>query len=305
MTYYQIISIADNAIDSPELVGSREKGWCWQENTLCLLKIGRPQTGENWAEKAVSELCSLLNLPHAHYELAIWKEKLGVITRTFIPQGGQLILGNELLTEVDESYPAEKRYKQYQYTLSIIEALITKHEPSIQPPLHWQPIRDIKDSFEVFIGYLMLDAWIANQDRHHENWGVVEYDQQLYLTPTFDHAPSLGQNLTDKVRNERLKTRDENYHIKAYVKKAKSAIYEEDREKKTLSTFEAFHKVAIQRKAAAMAWLGQLEQVTESHWQTIFQQLPTDIITHTAMNFAMELLKLNQERLLSLRKELS
>lgn len=246
----------------------------------------------------------MLNLPHAYYELAIWKGKLGVITPTLVPEGGQLILGNQLLTKVYQSYPRAQKYKQHQHTLPRIEALLTKHEPSIHRPLHWQPIRGITDSFEVFIGYLMLDAWIANQDRHHENWGVIEFDQQLYLASTFDHAPSLGQNLTDNNRLKRLNTLDKNYHITAYVKKAKSAIYEQPGEGKSLSTLEAFSKVARRRKMAARAWLGQLEQITESHYQAIFQQLPKDIISPVAIVFAMELLKLNQQRLFSLGEAL-
>ena len=26
---------------------------------------------------------------------------------------------------------------------------------------------------EVFAGYLVLDAWVANQDRHDQNWAVL------------------------------------------------------------------------------------------------------------------------------------
>ena len=31
----------------------------------------------------------------------------------------------------------------------------------------------IESALEVFVGYVMLDAWISNQDRHHENWGAL------------------------------------------------------------------------------------------------------------------------------------
>lgn len=41
----------------------------------------------------------------------------------------------------------------------------------------------------------MLDALVANLDRHHENWGIVVDPSGLLpteLAPTFDHASSLG-----------------------------------------------------------------------------------------------------------------
>ena len=45
-----------------------------------------------------------------------------------------------------------------------------------------------------FVGYVLLDAWIANQDRHHENWGALRHGDELRLAPTFDHGASLVNN---------------------------------------------------------------------------------------------------------------
>jgi len=39
----------------------------------------------------------------------------------------------------------------------------------------------------------MLDAVIGNQDRHHDNWGVIDtQDGARYLAPAFDLASCLG-----------------------------------------------------------------------------------------------------------------
>ena len=40
-------------------------------------------------------------------------------------------------------------------------------------PFEWKPIEGIVSALDVFVGYLLLDAWIGNTDRHHENWGFV------------------------------------------------------------------------------------------------------------------------------------
>jgi hypothetical protein len=56
----------------------------------------------------------------------------------------------------------------------------------------------------VFVGYLILDAWIGNADRHEQNWAVLEpetgTDARRLLSPTFDHASSLGYGLTEEQR---------------------------------------------------------------------------------------------------------
>ena len=38
---------------------------------------------------------------------------------------------------------------------------------------------DIATALGVFTGYVMLNAWVANQDRHHQNWAAIP-DGGLY-----------------------------------------------------------------------------------------------------------------------------
>ena len=49
---------------------------------------------------------------------------------------------------------------------------------------------------DVFVGFILLDAWFANQDRHHENWGALR-DDVLRLAPTFDHGASLARFIAE------------------------------------------------------------------------------------------------------------
>ncbi|MEI4273426.1 hypothetical protein TEK04_17025 [Klenkia sp. LSe6-5] len=50
-------------------------------------------------------------------------------------------------------------------------------------------------------GYLVFDAWIANLDRHEENWAVLQHrDRSLSLAPSYDHGAALGSSLTEDVR---------------------------------------------------------------------------------------------------------
>ena len=50
MAKYPIIEITDNIPELPEQLGTKEKFWFHIDDGLYLFKIGRPGTGENWAE---------------------------------------------------------------------------------------------------------------------------------------------------------------------------------------------------------------------------------------------------------------
>ncbi|MEW8092566.1 MAG: hypothetical protein AB2784_23415 [Candidatus Thiodiazotropha endolucinida] len=149
----------------------------------------------------------------------------------------------------------------------------------------------------------MLDAWIANQDRHHENWGLISDQEQIYLAPSYDHAASMGQNETDEVRKDRLTTRDRGRHISTYVTKARSAIYDSKTSKKALLTLELFVKAAEKSPDAAKIWVDQLKQVSVKAYQRLFEQLPDGEITPLAKQFAIKMLELNKQRLLETQKQ--
>jgi hypothetical protein len=80
----------------------------------------------------------------------------------------------------------------------------------------------VNSALDVFIGYVMLDAWIANQDRHHENWGAIWDGKSMRLAPTYDHAAGMARNLKDVERQDRLVTRDKNRTVRAYAEKVTS-----------------------------------------------------------------------------------
>ena len=72
-TLYSTVQIPADASSQLERLGTKAKEWYRDaEGTLVLFKEGLIGTGENWAEKVCCEICRLLNLPHAEYELARW-----------------------------------------------------------------------------------------------------------------------------------------------------------------------------------------------------------------------------------------
>lgn len=53
-------------------------------------------------------------------------------------------------------------------------------------------------AFDVFVGFLTLDAWVANTDRHAFNWAVLERGEERRLAASFDHGTSLASGQPDE-----------------------------------------------------------------------------------------------------------
>ena len=170
---YSITEITTN--DEIEQLGTKEKFWFYDTTGKKLFKVGRKNTGENWAEKVAYELATLLNLPCAKYNFAQWGDKIGTISTSFVPDDSGLVHGNELLMKlyksINASYPKDQFYKVTAYKLSMVLYLLNKID--IQLPISFNNEPPIQTATDVFIGYLVFDCWISNQDRHHENWGII------------------------------------------------------------------------------------------------------------------------------------
>lgn len=202
-----------------------------------------------------AELCKLLELPHATYELATWTEEKngestgwdGVVTRRMDGRNERLMLGNEVLAGHVNRYPdaeGDRFYVNPKYTLDLTLNVLGDKELNIQLDPDW-PLPDAVSTVpEAFLGYLLIDAWIGNTDRHDNNWGVLERSTSegpdRLLAPTFDHASSLGRELNDEERHERLTTNDKNRTVQAYVERCRSAFVREEDVEETLHPTDAF-----------------------------------------------------------------
>ena len=295
---YPIVEIPEDAPAQLEQLGTKNKFWYRNENgQRMMFKRGRPGTGENWAEKVCCEICRLLDIPHAEYGLAVWKDQSGVVTPTFVPKGGRLVLGNELLARIVDDYDRTARFRARQHTVRTVMAVASSK--AIAFPMDWNPPESITDAAGVFVGYLMLDALVSNQDRHHENWGVIFLPGEgVFLAPTFDHASSLGRNETDAARTDRLTTKDKGRSVDAYVARAKSAFYATHSSTKSLTTLDAFREAAKIRPEAANHWVGQLAGVSMKSCRKILAEIPDTEILTPARDFAVRMIEINASRIL-------
>jgi hypothetical protein len=145
---------------------------------------------------------------------------------------------------------------------------------------------------------VMLDAWIANQDRHHENWGALLVEDALHLAPTFDHGSSMARNLTDNDRQERLITRDANRRIETFIRRARSAFYADAVATKPMMTIEAWQAFAQKTAEAARIWLEMLTKINSAAVERVLAEVPPQRMSDICKQFTGQLLLANRQRLL-------
>lgn len=301
---YPILKVDQSQAEDIEYLGTKRKFWFTSGGIRYLFKAEERGTGEDWAEKITCELARLLGIPHVEYDLAHQFEgqtmiQPGVICPSVVPRPLSLVLGNQLLVRRDPAYPAgdEKKYGIREYTVDAVAEVVSALQP---PPKQWlkNAPPEVATALGFFIGYMMLDAWVANQDRHHQNWGAILNAGALQLSPTFDHGASLARNLTDEDRKSRLETRDKNRTVEHFAGKARSGFYATPKDDKTMLALDVFQKFAVFDMATARIWLGKLKGINHNVVDAILAEVPPQRMSPVTRAFTLELLMINQRRLL-------
>ena len=186
--------------------------------------------------------------------------------------------------------PDRPRYKRPGHSLANIKTAL---DGVAAPPGFTGPPK--LTGFDVFAGYLILDALVANQDRHEQNWAVLRPQLQGEpdrLAPSYDHGTSLGHNLTDTERESRLRDPES---LAAWVRKGVAHRFEHLGRPPSLVDHAA---VAIHMCSpeAAQWWRGRLADLDLSGLNaTLGEGVPG--MSDLAATFTSKLLDLNLRRL--------
>jgi hypothetical protein len=252
-----------------------------------------------WSEKLSCELATLVGLPCARYELAEAEGGTrGVLSRSFVDSSSTLILGNMLLAKFEPGYDGTRKFNQIKYTLGNVLSVLRRIK-NIDPPAGVERLSGL----EVFIGYLVFDVWIGNTDRHHENWGVIvstfeEKGFSVQLTPTFDHASSLGRELSDKSRAEQLSTRDSRADVEAYARRAHSAFFDDETGRRTLPMRAVLARLMRSHQRPTKLWADRVCALSSDEVQRVFSRMRRDWMSPHAEEFAIRLLAANAQTII-------
>lgn len=303
---FPIYIVKEQDFDDFEDMGTKSKFWytesdCGQQFLFKSIhtedKQGTPivRDGEDWAEKIACELAELLQIPHAKYDLALHNGERGIRSLNFSVKGDTLTFGNTLLEKIFDSQSL-LQIAGTQKTQEIPRVYVVLSRVIINPPRGWNETQNIKSAYDVFLGYVMLDCLISNQDRHNQNWAMVTDSKGMtYLAPSFDHAASLGRNESDEKRAIRLNTKDKNQTVQKYVERCKSHFYFKGEQQKSI---EAFEKFSILASDAAIEWIERLEAINSTHVDSILSSIPDNIMSAVSKKFCAAIIESNRKRII-------
>jgi len=242
--------------------------------------------GEDWAEKAASHLAHLLGIPCAEVEMAVREGEKGSIVANLRPASYQMQPGQVVLESCDApGYIHRNKGKDHPgHTLENIRDALREDRP---PPGCTPPFD--ASAFDVFAGYVLFDAWIANQDRHDNNWSVLTpitaTDSPRLLSGSYDHASSLAFGEPDSKRQMLLSRPD---GVATWCARGKASRFE-GRPKLAEAAYTALQLASPE---AREYWLEQLRHVSGADVTYVLNRVPR--MSEAARTFAAKLLELNR-----------
>ena len=313
---YPVIVIPSDAPEQREEAGTKTRFWFTHRDAAgerrgVFKRRRRPDSGNDWAERITCELARVLGIPAAEYDLATYERELGVVSWSFVrfrrssPDAElaaeeDLILGNEILARRHAGYPRSAVPKEDRLVKGHTLSRVLAAAAEVAPPDGDALPPTVKDGADAFVGYLLLDAWIANTDRHHRNWGWIEErgTGRRRLAPAFDQDASLGHELNDAKRARILEARGEG-GIASYVARGASELWTDGDEPSRLAPIQAFRQAEAARPAAAADWLRRLEVAADEEVERIVRRVPATRMSDTASLFCRTLLNETRRRLLA------
>jgi HipA-like C-terminal domain len=247
--------------------------------------------GEDVTEKLASELASVFGIPAARVELAVRDDRRGCLVEDLRWSKGSHEPGQTLLAEVVEGYNPQDPEHRGHNVASIRQAL----ERFTAPPA--SPTPEGYKAFDVFAGYLVFDALIANGDRHDRNWAVLIRPPGISgndaLCGSYDHASSLGFNLSDE---ERLRRLSEGM-VESWARRGAARQFEHRRGERRQSLVElACSAVAQCAVGVRQHWLDAVLSVESGVVGALLDAAPG--LSDTTWQFTKEVIMINRERLL-------
>jgi len=293
---FPVVDVSRWSIAKPESAGGDEKYWL--RSPADERWLYKPRTehdgwvqGEDWAEKISTEVANVLGVPAATVELAVRDGRHGTISRSLRPADWELQHGAVMLGRVVSDYTVKSGDRRG-HTLANIELALAL-DGGVGVPRGWSGPPELS-AFDVLAGYLMLDALVANQDRHEENWAVLRPlpgEGPTVLAGSYDHASSLGFNLQDQRRTLYLER-----GLTAWAVKARAQRFERATDGQ-LGLVELAH-AALRRGSdgARVHWHHALACCHRGTWEQIIQCVPD--MSDPKRSFVMALLEINHGRLL-------
>ena len=228
-------------------------------------------------ELIVHGVAELLSLPSAEIRLVARDGVKGCISLDVTPEGADLHSGDVYLAGLrDHVYipNSAKPRNRVGHSLTAIERVLSgRLGPASAGPM---------SATEVFAGYLLLDAWVGNTDRHAENWALTVRGGETRLASSFDHGSALAAGRDD----DHLAS----VAVEKYANGAKARKFEDGHQVRLTD----LALDAAQRWGAE--WISALRDVDPDGVRDIVQAVPG--LSEVRRTFVINVLAENRRRLI-------
>lgn len=247
----------------------------------------RYRRSDDHSEWLAARLAALIELPAAEVHYAVSGSESGVISRNVAPDGWDMEAGDLLLLDYDGYVScATKPKERTGHNLANIEQLM---RGVVAPP---DSRVEAWAAFEVFAGYLVLDAWIANTDRHAMNWSLMRRGTEQALAPSFDHGSAFGSGNNEQ-RVERLVEEG----VRRFCERGYARRFEDGRHQPLTELALNATRLAGPQ---AWSWIERLGDLDESSWSCFIDEM--DGVSEPRSRFMSAVLDQNRRRLLDARR---
>ncbi len=166
-----------------------------------------------------SHIFSMLGIETQETFLGTYKNENVVVIQDFLGKDEIFVPFNGV---GDSSLEQDKERYQYSY-----EDIIGMLRDNVK-------LTDVEQTIDLFWDMFIIDALIANFDRHGSNWGFIKKDNQYRLSPIFDNGSSLFPQLNTDEKIETVLENQEEIDMRIYkfptsqvkYKGKKSSYYE-------------------------------------------------------------------------------
>ena len=274
--------------------GARRKFWVTlgDDGTEWLLKFRRPDTGEHWAEKVAAEVGRLFRVNTARVELAKAGGELATVCQSFLTDEESSgydashsplwLHGSRLLRLANSHYNVRQIRPNRSHNLKAVVSAVKEDVRAGDAKLTSTEGKVWRD----LASYALLDGLIGNTDRHHDNWmvvyGVDGGNSWIRAAPSFDHASSLGRELTDERRGRVLSSTG----VLNYLRRARGGVFINGERRRAPSPLHLAQLLCRWQPALAEDWANRLDAVKDADIQSIIERIPSEFMSDLAGEFA-------------------
>lgn len=148
-----------------------------------------------------SHIFALLGIESQETFLGTYKNENVVVIQDFLEEDEVFVPFNGV---GDSSLEQDKEKYQYSY-----EDIIKMLQDNVK-------LTDVEQTIDMFWDMFIVDAFIANFDRHGSNWGYIKKDNKYRLSPVFDNGSSLFPQLNTDEKIEAVLENQEEINRRIY-----------------------------------------------------------------------------------------